>query len=105
MPGTQPTANVREGGFEQMDYLTISQELKNVVSNAKSMRDECLQTNHYPVTARIQARFRKRKAKGNTPAQRYDYKQFELNPDGMNKYFHNHITQTNNINYKAWVDT
>ena len=34
---------------------------------------------------------------------KYDYKQFELIPDDMNKYFHEHI-EANNNSYEAWFD-
>ena len=68
------------------------------------MRSQCLQTVHYPVTAQIQARFRKLKPKQHKPTLKYDYKQFELDPDDMNKYFSEHIGKTNSTCYEAWMD-
>ena len=76
LPGNQPTASVHEGGFEQMDYVTINTDFKSAIKTSKSMRSQCLQTDHYPVTAQIQTRFRKCKPKEHKPALRYDYKQF-----------------------------
>ena len=89
--------------YEQIDLILVNDKYKNVVMGVVSNGRENLETDHYPVIMKVWAKFRKKKGRKLNAAICYTPKKYNINKEDMNKFFKEHLTTDEEINYSAWA--
>ena len=95
----------KQGAVAQLDYIMINSNYKKAVINAKSDYSKNLDSDHFPVTATVQCKFKKPTKKQTKMVTAYATKQTELDKVDMNNFFAEHLEKSQSTNYEAWQRT
>ena len=95
----------KEGEAHQLDYIMVNRSQKSGILDAWSDATRTIDSDHFPVVASVQCRFKK-PAKTTTHRQvtGYSNKQTGLDKCGMNKFFGELITGENEADFDSWED-
>ena len=92
------------GAIAQFDYIMINKNYRKAVTSSKSHCSHNLDSDHFPVTATMQCKFKNATPKSNKRVTAYS-KQTELDREGMSKFFEEHIQEASSEHFQIWEQT
>ena len=103
-PRTPMHQDVTFGGYEQIDFILVNDQFKNAVKDAEADMDSGIDTDHFPVWAKIACTFKKQTRKLGTEPTRYNESSLnEVNAKDMNIAMREMIKEWPNNTYENWA--